>query len=227
MILRIFQLEEWTLIIQKSTVIPPSPSVLFTMSWQLFIIIIMELSHLLHQCQHRSCRHQLHWLRSNLLGSQVSTRWASPHTGIYKKLRICLLSMHRARKEEKPSTSYLQLVWHLSHWAVTDGSPTCASAFHFCQFLVFVHRNKTPQKTHCGFWWPELMQMVPPAGSSPFGANGRGWTYLENFHHFTAKELELAHSLNSRGSSSLRTETSLVMMLESYPSCCISACNLS
>ena len=85
----------------------------------------------------------------------------------------------------------------------------------------------TSQKTHCGFWWPELMQMVPPAGSSPFGANGRGWTYLENFHHFTAKELELAHSLNSRGSSSLRTETSLVMMCESYPSCCIIACNLS
>ena len=25
---------------------------------------------------------------------------------------------------------------------------------------------------------PELMQMVPPAGSSPLGAIGKGWTYL-------------------------------------------------
>ena len=141
----------------------------------------------------------------------------------YWNLQKVANSYSQYAQEEKPSTSYLQLVWHLSHWAVTDGSPTCASVFHFCQFNGFVHRKNN----HCGFLWPELMQMVPPAGSSPFGANGRGWTYLENFHHFTAKELELAHSLNSRGSSSLRTETSLVMMLESYPSCCIIACNLS
>ena len=148
----------------------------------------------------------------------ISTYWN------LQKVAYMSTQYAKGKKGGKQSTSYLQLVWHLSHWAVTDGSPTCASVFHFCKFLGFVHRNIT----HCGFWWPELMQMVPPAGSSPFGANGRGWTYLENFHHFTAKELELAHSLNSRGSSSLRTETSLVMMLESYPSCCISAsCNLS
>ena len=142
MILRIFQLEEWTLIIQKSTVIPPSPIVLFTMSWQLFIIIIMELSHLLHRCQHRSCRHQLHWLRSNLLGSRVSTRWASPHTGIYKKLRICLLSMHWAREEENRAllTCNLFGIWATELWLM-DPQPV-RQYFTFASFLVFYIATK-------------------------------------------------------------------------------------
>ena len=142
MILRIFQLEEWTLIIQKSTVIPPSPIVLFTMSWQLFIIIIMELSHLLHRCQHRSCRHQLHWLRSNLLGSRVSTRWASPHTGIYKKLRICLLSMHWAREEENRAllTCNLFGIWATELWLM-DPQPV-RQFFTFVSFLVlYIAKN--------------------------------------------------------------------------------------
>ena len=148
----------------------------------------------------------------------ISTYWN------LQKVAYMSTQYAKGQKGGKQSTSYLQLVWHLSHWAVTDGSPTCASVFHFCQFNGFVHRKNN----HCGFLWPELMQMVPPAGSSPFGANGRGCTYLENCHQlWPTKELELAHSLNSRGSSSLRTETSLVMMLESYPSCCIIACNLS
>ena len=125
------------------------------------------------------------------------------------------------RKNSALLTCNLFGIWATELWLM-DPQPVC-QYFTFVTFLVLY----IAKKTHCCFWWPELMQMVPPAGSSPFGANGRGWTYLENFHHFTAKELELAHSLNSRGSSSLRTETSLVMMCESYPSCCIIACNLS
>ena len=124
------------------------------------------------------------------------------------------------RKNRVLLTCNLFGIWATELWLM-DPQPVC-QYFTFVTFLVLYIAKKNT------LWF--LVTWVDADGSSSRVVALRcQWQRLNVPGEFSSlyKEFELAHSLNSRGSSSLRTETSLVMMCESYPSCCIIACNLS